>query len=277
MTIKVSHEQQATRSFELEVEVPGSPEQVWQAIATGPGISSWFVASEVDGREGGKVAFHLWHGMVSEGVVTAWEPPRRFAYLEKDWNPGAPPIATEFQVEARAGGTCVVRLVTSLFTSAEDWDDQLDSMESGWPTLLMFLRLSLTHFAGEPCARVHVTGTGAGPWERTWSALAGGLGLADRVEPGRRIAAASGAPALAGSVERDHAGDGHHSLALRTDEPGPGLALIGAYRMGEEVLTIVTLYLFGEQASAVAAREQPAWQRWIEAHFPPRAPEAPGD
>jgi hypothetical protein len=30
------------RSVQVEVEVPGTPEEeVWQAIATGPGISSW--------------------------------------------------------------------------------------------------------------------------------------------------------------------------------------------------------------------------------------------
>ena len=32
----------------LELEVPGTPEQVWEAISTGPGISAWFVPSEVD-------------------------------------------------------------------------------------------------------------------------------------------------------------------------------------------------------------------------------------
>ena len=33
-----------TREFEIkkEVEVDGTPEQVWDAIATGPGIDSWF-------------------------------------------------------------------------------------------------------------------------------------------------------------------------------------------------------------------------------------------
>ena len=28
------------RRIELEVEVPGTPEEIWRAIATGPGISS---------------------------------------------------------------------------------------------------------------------------------------------------------------------------------------------------------------------------------------------
>ena len=43
------------RYVQAEVEVPGTPEEVWQAIATGPGISSWFVPSEVEERVGGAV------------------------------------------------------------------------------------------------------------------------------------------------------------------------------------------------------------------------------
>ena len=36
------------RSIRVEVEVPGTPEEVWQAIATGPGVSSRIVkASDV--------------------------------------------------------------------------------------------------------------------------------------------------------------------------------------------------------------------------------------
>ena len=41
------------RSIELEVDVVGTPEEVWRAIATGPGISSWYVPHEVEEREGG--------------------------------------------------------------------------------------------------------------------------------------------------------------------------------------------------------------------------------
>jgi uncharacterized protein YndB with AHSA1/START domain len=33
----------AQRSVEAEVEVRGSPEEVWRAISTGNGISAWFV------------------------------------------------------------------------------------------------------------------------------------------------------------------------------------------------------------------------------------------
>src|SRR5680860_1322753 len=86
---------------EVEVEVPASPEAVWRAIATGPGIEAWFVPAEVDEREGGTIVTH--HGPFgdSTGTVTVWDPPRRFVYEERDWNPDAPdaqdapPWATE--------------------------------------------------------------------------------------------------------------------------------------------------------------------------------------
>ena len=77
------------RLVRTEIEVPGTPEEVWEAIATGPGIACWFVPAEVDEREGGEIVTH--HGPYgdSRGVVTAWEPPRRFAYEEREWADGA--------------------------------------------------------------------------------------------------------------------------------------------------------------------------------------------
>src|SRR5262245_23360154 len=98
------------RSIQVEVEVPGTLEEVWQAIATGPGISSWFVPAEFE-EQGGKpvaVKLNFGPGMESRSVVTAWDPPRLFAREADGWAPGSPPIATEFSVEARAGGVCVV-------------------------------------------------------------------------------------------------------------------------------------------------------------------------
>ena len=41
------------RSVQAEAEVPGTPEEVWQAIATGPGISSWFVPTEIQANRDG--------------------------------------------------------------------------------------------------------------------------------------------------------------------------------------------------------------------------------
>src|SRR3954463_16095801 len=103
----VERDASGRRFVQAEVEVPGTPEEVWQAIATGPGISSWFVPSEVEGRAGGTVVSHFGPGMDSEAVITEGAPPRRFAADSRDgMGPEDPTVATEWIVEARGGATC---------------------------------------------------------------------------------------------------------------------------------------------------------------------------
>jgi hypothetical protein len=41
--MNIKKEPSGRRSVQIGIEIPGRPEEVWQAIATGPGISSWFV------------------------------------------------------------------------------------------------------------------------------------------------------------------------------------------------------------------------------------------
>ena len=36
--------------FELELEVPGTPDEVWHAIATADGIGAWMMPTELEGR-----------------------------------------------------------------------------------------------------------------------------------------------------------------------------------------------------------------------------------
>src|SRR5258705_5705135 len=101
-------------SVEVETEVPGTPEEVWQAIATGPGISAWFVPTKLDEREGGAIVLDFGAGMVSEGVITTWDPPRRFVgENESAMGPGSPTGADEWTVERKPEGTCRVRVVDS--------------------------------------------------------------------------------------------------------------------------------------------------------------------
>ena len=66
------------RFVEVETEVPGTPEEVWQAIATGPGISAWFVPTKLEEREGGAIVLDFGPGMETKAVITAWDAPRRF-------------------------------------------------------------------------------------------------------------------------------------------------------------------------------------------------------
>ena len=79
------------RWVELEFVVPGTPEQVWDAVATGPGMGAWFTEATVDERVGGTVTFRFGGQGTSTGPVTGWDPPTRFAYEEVGWSGEAPP------------------------------------------------------------------------------------------------------------------------------------------------------------------------------------------
>lgn len=257
-----------TRKVTMEVEVPGTPEEVWQAVATGPGTSAWFVPTEIEEREGGELIFDLGPGMgTSKGVVTAWEPPRRLAYEEREWMPGAPPVATGIVVEERDGRTCVVRMVHSLVTDSHEWDDQLESFERGWPPFFRLLRLYLAHFAGRRCSSCRAMGRGAAPESRAWSELAEELGVSGAAA-GDAVATKDGAPGLAGEVEHLGAEPDHHEILIRLDRPAPGYALVGTFAWDDDVYTTASVYLFGDGAPAVAEREGAAWQSWLEARSP---------
>jgi uncharacterized protein YndB with AHSA1/START domain len=269
----VKKDETGRRFVQAEVEVPGTPEEVWQAIATGPGITSWFVPTRVEERVGGAVTANFGPGMDSVSTIAAWDPPRRFAADSRDMGPDAPTIATEWTVEAQAGGTCIVRVVHAWFAETDDWDSQFEGHEHGWRAFFRILRLYLAHFRGQHGVNLQLMGVGSDPKEATWAAFAGRLGIAG-AEPGRRVESTADAPALAGRVE--HAGEAGHAeeLLLRLDAPAPGIAHLFALPMGGQVYLPIRLYLFGDQSAAVAAREEPAWQAWMARHFP--MPAQPG-
>lgn len=267
MSVKI--DASGRRSVEVEVEVPGTPEEVWQAIATGPGVSSWFVPTRVEEGEGGvpvRVVANFGPGMDSVATVTGWEPPCRFAAESEDLGPNAPPIATEWIVEPRSGGVCVVRVVHSLFASSDEWDDQLESWESGWPDFFRVLRLSLTHFRGKRCSAFQLMGVAPEPASKAWDGLTGALGFAGATM-GQRRHTPAGVPPLAGLVERTLEGE-HHELLLRLDEPTPGIADLLALPMGGQVYVAIRFYVYGDQAAATVARDEPLWRTWMHAHFP---------
>jgi uncharacterized protein YndB with AHSA1/START domain len=254
--------------LELEVEVPGTPEEVWRAIATGPGISAWLQPTEVEPRPGGRFSFDLGAGPQS-GTVTAWEPPHRFGQ-EVTWRPGrgrpAARLATEWHVRARAGGTCVVRMVMSGFGSAEDWDEELEGIATGMRAALASLRLYLVHFPGRAGVWVRAATAAPGPPDRSWARLTEAIGLAGAVEGAPAGTAGAGEPALSGVVERVVDGGADHSLLLRVERPVPGLANV--FVLGNGGWVGLEACLYGDGAAAVAARLEPRWRRFLDSRFP---------
>jgi uncharacterized protein YndB with AHSA1/START domain len=263
--MSVTKDASGRRSVQVEVEVPGTPEEVWQAIATASGVSSWFVPTEE--RNDGTIVSHFGPGMDSVATKTAWDPPHRFAGESREWCPNAPPLATEWIVEARSGGTCLVRVVHSLFASSDEWDNQLEGIEAGWPDYFCILQLYLKYFSGQRCSSIQLLSVAPAPASKAWDVLSGALGFADATLGQRRKAPAS-APPLAGLVERTGERGHPHQLLLRLDEPTPGIVHLFALGMGSQVVVVIRLYLYGDQAPAAAQRDEPLWQTWMNDHFP---------
>ena len=271
--MSVKKEPSGRRSVQVEVEVPGTPEEVWQAIATGPGISAWFVPAEFEERDGKPVAVKvtMGPGMESTSAVTAWEPPRKWAAQSDGWVPGMPPLANEWSVEARGGGKCIVRIVQSLFASTDDWDNQLESAGHGWPGFLRTLRIYLTHFRGQRSAMMQWMAPAAGTEAEAWETLTAAVGVKG-VSVGQRWKAPAGVPAFSGVAE--YATESPYDALLRLDKPGPGIAALGAFNCGGPSMVALSFYLYGDQAAGIVARETPLWQSWFEQCFP--MPTEPG-
>jgi uncharacterized protein YndB with AHSA1/START domain len=265
--MSVKKEASGRRSVQVEVEVPGTPEEVWQAIATGPGISSWFVPAEFEVRDGKPVAVKLnfGPGMESTSAVTAWEPPQKWASQSDGWVPGMPPIAHEWSVEARGGGICIVRIVQSLFASTDDWDNQLEATEYGWPAFLRTLRIYLTHFRGQRSAVMKWMVPVAGTEAEAWETLTAAVGLKG-VNVGQRWTAPAGVPAFSGVAE--YVTQSPNDALLRVDKPGPGVAALGTINCGGPIMVALNFYLYGDQAAETVVRETPLWDAWFQNRFP---------
>jgi uncharacterized protein YndB with AHSA1/START domain len=266
--MSVKKEPSGRRSVQVEIEVPGTPEEVWQAIATGPGISSWFVPAEFEERDGKPVAVKLnfGPGMETRSAITDWDPPRKFAAQGEGWG-GSPPMADEWSVEARGGGMCVVRVVNSLFARTDDWDNQLDGLEHGWPAYFRILRRYLADFKGMPCSAMQLVAISSDSESKTWEKLGGDLGLL-KVAQGQQWSAPDGFPRMTGVVDSPGQGKNSNLVLLRLDAPAPGSAYIGAFSCGGMVQVYMAIYLYGATARDAVERDEPIWQTWMGERFP---------
>ena len=52
-------EPRTAHSVEVELHIDGTLHDVWRAIATAGGISSWMMPTDLDPEPGGRVVFHM--------------------------------------------------------------------------------------------------------------------------------------------------------------------------------------------------------------------------
>ncbi len=264
------------RSIYTEVEVPGTPEEVWRAVATGPGISSWFVPSEVEERVGGRTVAHFGPGMDGEGIITSWEPPHLCSRNGgEEGNPQAPIHNAEWTVKPLTGGGCTVRVVHRWAGDTTDWDDYFESVDKGWHGFFRILRLYLTHFRDQNCTPVQLVAMAGGQSSTVWDVLTGPLGFAGAVA-GQQVRSNPGSPSLGGIVEEVGSPRAPEDLLVRLNDPSPGIAHLAAYQMGEDAVYLAAnLYLYGDKAAETAAILEPQMQAWIAERFPAPEPESP--
>jgi hypothetical protein len=164
------------KKFEIrrEVDLPASPEEVWDAVATDAGNAAWLFPAETD-----------------PDSVTASERPYRFAVREE--GEGGWFNMLEFVIEGREGGTTVLRYVHSGVFDEENWDDQYDAVNQHTDFYLHTLGQYLRHFGGRTATYVgEASGGIEGPpasnspdaFDRLKHALgiSAGVGEGDRVQ-----------------------------------------------------------------------------------------------
>jgi uncharacterized protein YndB with AHSA1/START domain len=241
-----------THPFELsqEIELSATPEQVWDAIATGPGVDSWFMGHTELGTSTGGAAALTMLGHTEHSTITAYEPGTRLATRGGE-APDGRFMALEYLIEGRGGGTTVLRLVHSGMLG-DDWETEFEAMTAGWPIYLQTLKQYLTHFTGRAPSVTTVFRPGAGGPDAVWKIVTDSLGVTPAVAAGDDVRLPDGS-----------AGVVYHAnlpvnLGIRTGE--------GLYRFIHSGTARGDALVLCHQNFA-GRDEQAAWDAWMAEHF----------
>ncbi|MFG2043118.1 SRPBCC domain-containing protein [Dactylosporangium sp. NPDC048998] len=239
-----------THEFQLvhDIDLAATPEQVWAAIATGPGIDSWFMGrNEVEPRVGGETSMAM-PGFTATSTVTAYEPNRHFAYRGPAAEDGSF-MGFEYLIEGREGGSTALRLVHSGILSG-DWESEYDALKKGNPLYLRTLAQYVEHFPGRTAVPVAAFGPQQSDQDVVWNAVTGALGLPKDVAEGDAVRLTIGGEEIRGVVDTVLEPS---FLGVRTDD-----ALLRFVGRGGVILTGHHLFADVEQAEA-----ERAWTAWL--------------
>jgi uncharacterized protein YndB with AHSA1/START domain len=246
--------------FEIakDVEVEATPEQVWEAIATGPGMDSWFMGrNEIEPREGGSARWSL-GDFTMESTVTTWDPPSRFVFRQPDAPDGAF-HQFDYRIERGQRGGTRLRFVHTGALSGDDWEAEYEAMGEGDPAYLQKLVQYVTHFSGRFAVPVDVPGPNVPvpDSDHVMATYGRALGLGDDVAVGDKVQVApAGLAPIDGVVDFVSA----HFIGVLTDDA------IYRFIHGFEGTTMVGHHLFAEGVDRAAA--EAAWRTWLNGLFP---------
>ncbi len=239
----------------MELLLSADLDEVWKAIATGPGMDAWFMGRTCVDAEGDAMVRADMGGFVQEFDVTEFEPPRRIAYRTRPTRDGSF-LALDWMIEARGGGTTWLRSVASGFVGADDWQDEYDALREGGLRYLHNLSQAFGFFAGLPATPINGSFPQAGDGRAVLERFRRALHLPDAVAVGDDVEARpAGLPVISATVDYVTSA----CLGLRSTD--------GMYRffLGMGGMAIVEHHLFSEDVDR--ADVQQAWQRWLAASF----------
>jgi uncharacterized protein YndB with AHSA1/START domain len=182
----VKKEERRTKSIDLTIEIDAPPDAVWEAISSAEQLQRWFpLNAEIEPGEGGTVTIDWGPDVRGTGDIDVWEEGRRLRYVERPWGPAdgtagdeSVRVAVEYSIEGR-GGTTVLRMVNSGFSAGADWEEFLDTIDSGWRYFLYNLKHYLERHRGKPRRMVWDRRKIALPKADAWPVLFGPGGIAE--------------------------------------------------------------------------------------------------
>ncbi len=165
-----------TRSIETSIEIKAPPEAVWKALTDADELTRWFpMEARVTPGPGGSI-WTAWKGEFEDTArIEVWDPPRKLVLASGIGAAGMPARLTQdYTIEARAGGTTVLRLVHSGFERGGDWDWEFDATRRGWDFELRGLRHYLERHAGRTRQTVWIRKKTEKSPAQAWQRLMGG-------------------------------------------------------------------------------------------------------
>lgn len=162
--VKVIKQPAPEKALILEVTIPASRPEVWQAFTTSGGLSTWLTpGAVVDLRKGGEWTAHFPGGKTGGGTILSFVSEQEI--IMSAMAPEQFPVVRAERTTARFqfianGASTVVRLVQTGWKTGEEWDKAYDYLAQGNAQLLETL---LRRFVNGPI-----------DWAKEWGVPEGG-------------------------------------------------------------------------------------------------------
>jgi uncharacterized protein YndB with AHSA1/START domain len=177
-----------TRDIDLSVELDGSPEEVFRAVADGTELAKWLApgarVTPPDGEKKGTIWISWGEGMSVEHEIEIFDPPKRVRHPSGKNRETKAPLYADWLIEAREGGKTRLRLVHSGFSVGAEWDGEYEAHARGWKLMLQNLRQYFALHSHEPAVHLTFMSQVESPNQSVWRTLLGKFGLSPAPKAG---------------------------------------------------------------------------------------------